>query len=143
MLNTITIMGRLTRDPEYRETLPGNIPMVTFAMAVERDVKGQDGSKQTDFIDVVAWRGTAQFVQKYFRKGQLAIVTGRLQINTYEVDGKKRRSASVAASSVYFGESKKSDPQQEMAASPAEVWPVAGPGFADVSADDDEMCLPF
>ncbi len=143
MLNTITIMGRLTRNPEYRETLPGNIPMVTFAMAVERDVKGQDGSKQTDFIDVVAWRGTAQFVQKYFRKGQMAIVTGRLQINTYAVDGQKRRSASVAASSVYFGESKKLDPQQEMAASPAEMWPAAGPGFVDVSADDDEMCLPF
>lgn len=137
MLNQITIMGRLTRDPEYRETLPGNIPMVTFALAVERDAKGPDGSKQTDFIDVVAWRGTAQFIQKYFHKGQMAIVTGRLQINTYEVDGQKRRSASVAASSVYFGESKKADPQPEPAAAPAAAWPVAGPGFVEVSADDE------
>lgn len=137
MLNTITIMGRLTKDPDYRQTLPGNIPMVTFALAVERDAKGQDGNKQTDFIYVVAWRGTADFVQKYFRKGQMAIVTGRLQVNTYEVDGQKRRSASVAANSVYFGESKRSDPQQEPAATPAAAWPAAGPGFVEVSADDD------
>lgn len=142
MLNTITIMGRLTREPDYRQTLPGNIPMVTFALAVERDVKGQDGNKQTDFIDVVAWRGTADFVQKYFHKGQIAIVTGRLQINSYEVDGQKRRSANVAADRVYFGESKK-DPQQEPAAQPAAAWPAAGPGFVDISADDDGEGLPF
>lgn len=143
MLNSITLMGRLTRDPDYRETLHGNIPMVTFALAVERDAKGQDGSKQTDFIDVVAWRGTAQFIQKYFRKGQMAIVTGRLQVNTYEVDGQKRRSASVAASSVYFGESKKANPQPEPAAAPAAAHPAAaGYGFMDISADDDSE-LPF
>lgn len=140
MLNQITIMGRLTRDPEYRETLTGNIPVANFSLAVERDVKGQDGSKQTDYIDVVAWRGTAQFVQKYFQKGQMAIVTGRLQVNTYEVDGQKRRSASVAASSVYFGESKKTDPQQK----PADACTAAADhGFVDVSADDDEELLPF
>lgn len=137
MLNQITIMGRLTKDPYFSVTDYTKIPMATFSLAVERDVKDKDGNKQTDFIDVVAWRGTAEFVQKYFRKGQMMVVTGRLQVSTYVVDGEKRKSASVAASSVYFGESKRSDPQPAPAAPASE-----GHGYADISADDDSD-LPF
>lgn len=134
MLNQITIMGRLTKDPYFSVTDYTRIPMVTFSLAVERDVKDKEGNKATDFIDVVAWRGTAEFVQKYFRKGQMMIVTGRLQVNTYETDGEKRKYANVAASSVYFGESKRSDPQPvTAAASLSEAH-----GYADVSADYDQ-----
>lgn len=132
MLNQITIMGRLTKDPYFAVTDYTNIPMATFSLAVERDVKNKDGTKTTDFIDVVAWRGTAEFVQKYFRKGQMMIVTGRLQVNTYEVNGEKQRKANVAASSVYFGESKRSDPQ------PAPAPASEAHGYADISADYDQ-----
>ena len=109
MLNHITLMGRLTRDPELRYT-QSQTPVASFALAVDRDFGGRDGGeKQTDFIDIVAWRQTAEFVQKYFTKGSMAVISGRLQIRDWtDKDGNKRRSAEVVADNVYFGESKRS-----------------------------------
>ena len=110
MLNHIVIMGRLTRDPELRYT-QSQTPVVSFSVAVDRDFGGRDGGeKQTDFIDCVAWRSTAEFVSKYFRKGSMVVVSGRLQIRDWQDrDGNKRRSAEVVADNVYFGDSKRRD----------------------------------
>lgn len=109
-LNHITIMGRMVRDPELRRTGSG-VAVTSFTLAVERDFSGKDGGeKETDFIDVVCWRSTAEFVEKYFHKGSMAIASGRLQIRSYtDKDGNKRRAAEVHADNVYFGDSKKSD----------------------------------
>ena len=106
MLNHITLMGRLTRDPELRYTA-SQIPVASFSLAVDRDFGGRDGGeRQTDFIDIVAWHHTADFVSKYFTKGSMAIVSGRLQIRDWtDRDGNKRRTAEVVAENVYFGES--------------------------------------
>lgn len=110
-LNRITIMGRLTRDPELRRTQSG-APVTSFTMAVDRDFKSQSGDKETDFIDVVAWRNTAEFAAKYFTKGRMAIASGRLQIRDWQDNnGNKRRSAEVIADSIYFGDSKPQDAQ--------------------------------
>lgn len=108
MLNHIVLMGRLTRDPELRRTGSG-IAVASFSLAVDRDFGSREtGEKETDFIDIVAWRNTAEFVSKYFTKGQLAIVSGRLQIRPWTDDnGNKRRSTEVVAEHVYFGGSKK------------------------------------
>ena len=107
MLNKIFIMGRLTRDPELRRTQSGTA-VTSFSLAVDRDYKSQSGEKETDFIDVVAWRSTAEFVSKYFTKGRMAVVSGRLQIRNWtDKEGNKRRSAEVVADNVYFGESKR------------------------------------
>ena len=108
MLNHIIVMGRLTRDPELRYT-QSQIPVASFTVAVDRDFQGRDGGdRQTDFIDVVAWRSTGEFVNKYFTKGSMAVVSGRLQIRDWtDRDGNKRRSAEIVADNVYFGESKK------------------------------------
>lgn len=110
MLNHITLMGRLTRDPELRSTTSGT-PVASFSLAVDRDFASRDsGERQTDFIDVVAWRQTGEFVSKYFQKGSMAVVSGRLQIRDWQdKDGNKRRSAEVVAENVYFGESKRRD----------------------------------
>ena len=106
-LNHIDIMGRLTRDPELRYTAQ-KTPVTSFTLAVDRDYQSGGSERQTDFIDCIAWRSTADFVSKYFSKGSMAIVTGRLQIRDWEdKNGGKRRSAEVVADSVYFGESKK------------------------------------
>ena len=107
MLNHIVLMGRLTRDPELRQTQSG-VSVASFSLAVDRDYQKRDsGEKQTDFIDIVAWRSTAEFVSKYFSKGKMAVVSGRLQIRDWtDRDGGKRRSAEVVADNVYFGESK-------------------------------------
>ena len=108
MLNHITIMGRLTKDPELRRTGSG-IAVTSFTLAVDRDRKNEAGEKETDFIDCVAWRQTGEFVSKYFAKSSMAVVSGRLQIRTWtDNDGNKRRNAEVVADSVYFGDSKKS-----------------------------------
>ena len=109
MLNKIILMGRLTRDPELRKT--GNGTAVTsFTLAVDRDYKPQDGERETDFIDVVAWRSTAEFVSKYFTKGRMAVVEGRLQVRDWtDKDGNKRRNTEVIADNVYFGDSKRSE----------------------------------
>ncbi|MBQ2927292.1 MAG: single-stranded DNA-binding protein [Oscillospiraceae bacterium] len=108
MLNHIVIMGRLTRDPELRRTGSG-IAVASFSVAVDRDFGGRDGGeKETDFIDCVAWRQTGEFVSKYFTKGRMIVVSGRLQIRSWtDKDGNKRRTAEVVADNVYFGDSKR------------------------------------
>lgn len=109
MLNHIVLMGRLTRDPELRRTGSG-IAVASFSLAVDRDFgsSANNGEKETDFIDIVAWRNTAEFVSKYFTKGRMAVVSGRLQIRNWtDKEGNKRRSAEVVADNVYFGESKR------------------------------------
>ena len=108
MLNHITIMGRLTRDPELRRTGSG-IAVASFTVAVDRDFAPRDGGeRETDFIDCVAWRQTGEFVSKYFTKGRMAVVSGRLQIRGWtDKDGNKRRTAEVIADNVYFGDSKR------------------------------------
>ena len=107
MLNRIDIMGRLVRDPELRHT-SSNIPVASFTLAVDRDRKNESGEKETDFIDVVVWRHTAEFVSKYFTKGSMAVVSGRLQMRKWQdKDGNNRTSAEVQADNVYFGEAKK------------------------------------
>ena len=110
MLNHIIVMGRLVRDPELRYT-QSQLPVVSFTVAVDRDFGGRDGGdKQTDFIDCVAWRHTAEFVSKYFAKGSMAVVSGRLQIRDWtDREGNKRRSAEIVADNVYFGDSKRRD----------------------------------
>ena len=108
MLNHIVIMGRLARDPELRHTQSGT-PVASFTLAVDRDFKDKNtGERQTDWIDVVAWRGTGEFVSRYFSKGRMAVVEGRLQIRDWtDKEGNKRRSAEVVADSVYFGDSRR------------------------------------
>ena len=106
MLNHITVMGRLTKDPELRRTGSG-IACTSFTLAVDRDFKSDNGEKETDFIDCVAWRQTGEFVSNYFTKGRMAVVSGRLQIRGWtDKDGNKRKSAEVVAENVYFGDSK-------------------------------------
>ena len=108
MLNHIVVMGRLTRDPELRRTGSG-VAVTRFTVAVDRDFgKNENGEKETDFIDCVAWRQTGEFVSKYFAKGRMAVVSGRLQIRNWtDKEGNKRRSAEVVADNCYFGESKR------------------------------------
>lgn len=137
MLNEIILMGRLTRDPELRHTQSGT-KVAAFTLAVDRDYKDASGEKETDFIDIVAWRGTAEFVSKYFTKGRMAVVKGRLQIRDWtDKDGGKRRSAEVVAESVYFGDSKKTDAAPEYGATPG----THGADFAEIGEEDGE--LPF
>ena len=159
MLNKVFIMGRLTRDPELRRTQSGTA-VASFSLAVDRDFKSQSGEKETDFIDVVAWRSTAEFVSKYFTKGRMAVVEGRLQIRDWtDKDGNKRRTAEVVADQVYFGDSKRDGDGGAYAPSygnnqggyaggysaPAPsgygAAPMGGSQFAELSDDDGE--LPF
>ena len=109
MLNHIVIMGRLTRDPELRRTGTG-VAVASFTVAVDRDFGGREGGeRETDFIDCVAWRNTGEFVSKYFTKGSMIVVSGRMQIRGWtDKEGNKRRTAEVVADNVYFGESKRS-----------------------------------
>ena len=141
MLNKIVLMGRLTRDPELRQTQSGN-SVVSFTLACDRDFAAQGAEKETDFVDIVAWRGTAEFVSKYFSKGRMAVVEGRLQIRDWtDKDGNKRRSAEVIVNSIYFGDSKKdgdsSTGNYRAAGAPVDV---SASDFTDVE-DDGE--LPF
>lgn len=109
MLNHIVIMGRLTRDPEYKATGTG-LSVTNFSVAVDRDVPGQSGERETDFIDCVAWRKTAEFITKYFTKGSVIALSGRLQIRTWtDKDGNKRRTAEVVVDNAYFGSSKSAE----------------------------------
>lgn len=143
MLNHITIMGRMTRDPELRRTGSG-IPVTSFTLAVDRDFGPKDGGeRETDFIDVVCWRSTAEFVQKYFGKGSMAIASGRLQIRSWtDKDGNKRRSAEVLADNVYFGESKKSD--SYIGSTPASANNSSSAPVQDFAPiEDDDAQLPF
>lgn len=136
MLNKIILMGRLTRDPELRRTGSGTA-VTSFSLAVDRDFKAQNGDKETDFIDVVAWRSTAEFVSKFFRKGRMAVVEGRLQIRDWaEKDGTKRRSAEVVADNVYFADSKRDDTGDNRSALVDRVQQ-----FAEIAEEDGN--LPF
>lgn len=135
MLNHIVIMGRLTRDPELRRTGSG-AAVASFTLAVDRDFSNKEsGEKETDFIDCVAWRQTGEFVSKYFKKGSMAVVSGKLQIRNWtDKDGSKRRSAEVIAENVYFGDSKKSDSESSYPTTPAQHFdPI----------DDPDVNLPF
>ena len=147
MLNKVIIMGRLVKDPELRRTQSGTA-VTSFRIAVDRDFKGQDGSKQADFFDVVAWRATAEFVSKYFTKGRMAVVEGRLQTRDWtDREGGKRRSAEVVADNIYFGDSKRDGETGGASfsrpAAPADYGmpPVGGDQFAELADDDGE--LPF
>jgi len=152
MLNKIFIMGRLTRDPELRRTQTGT-SVASFSLAVDRDFKDKStGERTTDFIDVVAWRQTGEFVSRYFTKGRMAVVEGRLQMRDWtDKDGNKRRSAEVVADNVYFGDSKRdgdggsysSGYSQGGYSAPASSGYGApmGDQFAELSDDDGE--LPF
>lgn len=137
-LNHITIMGRITRDIELRHTGSGT-PCAIFCVAVDRDFgKNENGEKETDFIECVAWRNTAEFVQKYFSKGRMAVVSGRLQIRSWtDKDGNKRKTAEVVADNVYFGDSKKDASGDSYTAQPA-----PDQNF-DVIDGDDDATLPF
>lgn len=136
MLNKIIVMGRLTRDVELRYT-QSEKPVASFTLAVERDYSGSR-EKQTDFIDCVAWNGTAKFVDKYFGKGSMVIVSGRLQIREWtDKDGNKRRTAEIVAESVYFGDSKKAS--REDSAAP-QAHAESKQGFEEFQDDSD---LPF
>ena len=159
MLNHIVLMGRLTRDPELRRTGSG-VAVASFTLAVDRDYAAQGAEKETDFVDIVAWRNTAEFVSKYFTKGRMAVVTGRLQIrNWQDKEGNKRRSAEVVADNVYFGDSKRDNadggsfnqsqgyaqsfnqvPQQPAYQAPQNV--SAAPSDFSMLSDDDPD-LPF
>ena len=131
MLNKCFLLGRMTKDPEIRRT-NGGAAVTSFTLAVDRDFK-TNGEKETDFIEVVAWRNTAEFVSKYFSKGRMAIVEGRLQIRDWtDKNGNKRRTAEVVADNVYFGDSKK-DSKEEPEYKQAD--------FAEISEEDGE--LPF
>ena len=108
MLNHIVIMGRLARDPELRRTQTG-VPVASFRLAVDRDFRDKNtGERATDWIDVVAWRQTGEFVSRYFTKGRMAVVEGRLQIREWtDKEGNRRTSAEVVADNVYFGDSRR------------------------------------
>lgn len=145
MLNHITIMGRLVRDPDLRRTQSGTA-VASFTLAVDRDFANKDtNEKECDFIDCVAWRNTGEFVSKYFSKGRMAVVSGRLQMRKWtDNNGQKRISAEVVADNVYFGDSKPKDGTNSAApvdtAAPAGA-PVMAGDFAMLEGDDSE--LPF
>ena len=159
MLNRIVLMGRLTRDPELRKT-QSDTPVCSFSLAVDRDYKKDGEKKETDFIDIVAWRATAEFVSKFFTKGRMAVVEGRLQIRDWtDKEGNKRRSAEVVADNVYFGDSKRDgaapggfDQSAPSYAAPFGSSPYTAPAqqsapaapasdFSMLEGDDDQ--LPF
>ena len=151
MLNRIVIMGRLVKDPELRRTQSG-VAVTSFRIAVDRDFKNQDGSKQADFFDVVAWRATAEFVSKYFTKGRMAVVEGRLQSRDWtDKEGGKRIAIEIVADNVYFGDSKR-DGAGDFGGAPASYSAPMGGGrsaapmggqsdFAEIGEEDGE--LPF
>ena len=157
MLNHITIMGRLTRDPELRRTGSG-VAVASFTVAVDRDFGSRDGGeRETDFIDCVAWRQTGEFVSKYFTKGRMIVVSGRLQIRSWtDKDGNKRRTAEVVADNCYFGDSKRDGDSgsayggnsfSNAYSAPAGFGGYSAPASAPASdfamLEDDDAQLPF
>lgn len=147
MLNHIVIMGRLTKDPELRRTGNG-IAVASFTIAVDRDYSGKDGAeKETDFIDVVAWRQTGEFVSKYFTKGRMIVVSGRLQVRKWQnKDGENRYSTEVVADHVYFGDSKKESSSGDSYGSSygqnyAPAYQQPGEEYPELDGDDEQ--LPF
>ena len=143
MLNHIVIMGRLTRDPELRRTGSG-LAVASFSVAVDRDWPNKEtGEKDTDFINCVAWRQTGEFVSKYFAKGSMIVVSGRLQIRPWtDKDGNKRTTAEVVADSVYFGESKKDKDERNNNTTYNYGGYIMPTSDWDVMSDYDEQ-LPF
>ena len=131
MLNHIVLMGRLTRDPELRHTGSG-VAVASFALAVDLDFQSKESQqKAVDFIDIVAWRNTAEFVSKYFAKGRMAVVSGQLQIRSWtDQEGHKHRSAEVVASNVYFGDSKRDGTQNTS---------VQEPEYTDLDIPDGNL----
>ena len=163
MLNHIVIMGRLTRDPELRRTGSG-VAVTSFSVAVDRDFSNKEsGERETDFIDCVAWRSTGEFVAKYFQKGSMAVVSGRLQMRSWtDKEGNKRRSAEVVADNVYFGSSKRDDASNGSyngnsygsapannygggysAPAPSYSAPASAPASDFAMLEDDDAQLPF
>lgn len=147
MLNHIVLMGRLTRDPELRRTASG-IAVASFSLAVDRDFANREsGEKETDFIDIVAWRNTAEFVSRYFAKGRAAVVSGRLQIRTWtDKEGNKRRNAEVVADNIYFADSKREGGEAVPARAYGESMPsapAAAPASDFAMLEDDDSQLPF
>lgn len=149
MLNNVTMMGRVVRDPELRRTQSGT-PVVSFCIAVDRDFKNKDtGEKEVDFIDVVAWSSTAEFIARNFPKGRMAVINGRLQIRNWtDKEGNKRRNAEVIATDIYFGDSKRDTEATGGAYSAPAPDPVAYPApsaygdqFAELAGSDEP--LPF
>jgi single-strand DNA-binding protein len=152
MLNHIIIMGRLTRDPELRRTGSG-VAVASFTIAVDRDFSPKDGGeRETDFIDCVAWRQTGEFVSKYFQKGRMAVVSGRLQIRSWtDKDGNKRKTAEIVTDNAYFGESKKKSESTQPNGNP--YYGAFSSGYATPSyptppsdfamLEDDDAVLPF
>ena len=146
MLNKVFIMGRMTRDPELRRTNSGTA-VASFTLAVDRDFKDKEtGEKATDFVDVVAWRQTGEFVSKHFTKGRMAIVEGRLQVRNYtDKDGNKRKATEIVADNVYFGDSKRDDNQvgsyQNAAQNGYNAYQGTAQTFTELSDNDGE--LPF
>ncbi|MDD6611357.1 single-stranded DNA-binding protein [Butyricicoccus sp.] len=159
MLNKAILMGRLTRDPELRYTPNGNVPVVTFSLAVDRNYSGNGRERQTDFIDIVAWRRQAEFVSQWFTKGMMAIVVGSIQSRRWQdKNGNNRTSIEVIADEIQFGETKKSResnmgyqggypdayapaPQQAPASRPAPSFdmPAGNSDFSEISDDDGEV----
>ena len=145
MLNHIVIMGRLVRDPELRRTGSG-VAVTSFTLAVDRDFgKNDNGERETDFIDCVAWRQTGEFVSKYFTKGRMAVVSGRLQIRPWtDKDGNKRRTAEVVADNVYFGDSRREGDGVPAAGSfGGYSAPASAPASDFTMLADDDAQLPF
>ena len=147
MLNHITIMGRLTRDPELRRT-GSAVAVTSFTVAVDRDFGGKDGGeRETDFIDCVAWRQTGEFVDKYFNKGSMIVVSGRLQIRGWtDKDGNKRRTAEVVAENVYFGESRRNEGATAAPSAPnfgGYSAPASAPASDFALLDEGDAQLPF
>nr|DAP26616.1 MAG TPA: Single strand binding protein [Bacteriophage sp.] len=147
MLNSISIMGRLSYDPQLRRTASGKA-VASFSVACERDFKNQQtGEKEVDFIECVAWGGTAEIVEKYFYKGQMAVATGRLQLRDWtDKNGQKRRTAEILVNNIYFCGSKESGTQASSGAgngysTPAYQAPAPAANFAEL--EDDDAQLPF
>ena len=141
MLNKIIIMGRLTRDPELRRTGSGT-SVTSFSLACDRDFKSQSGEKETDFIEVVAWKNTAEFVSKYFTKGRMAVVEGRLQIRDWtDKAGNKRTTAEVVADNVYFADSKRSESNDNQKENFNALSGRLSDDFVPISEEDGE--IPF
>lgn len=137
MLNKSIVMGRLVRDPELKTTGSG-VSVCSFTLACDRDFKPKDGEREADFIDFVAWRNTAEFLCKYFSKGRMVVVEGRIQTRTYEdKDGNKRKATEIVADNVYFGDSKSAEGNNS---APAYSAPANTEGFAEISEDEP---LPF
>ena len=141
MLNKIIIMGRFARDPELRRTGSGTA-VTSFSLACDRDFKSQSGDKETDFIDVVAWKNTAEFVSKYFSKGRMAVVEGRLQIRDWtDKAGNKRVTAEVVADNVYFADSKRSESNENQKENFNALSGRLSDDFVPISEEDGD--IPF